>query len=521
MIDIGHTIGNYKITAKLGEGGMGVVYLAEHPVIGKKVAMKAIHPELSKNSDVVSRFVTEAKAVNQIGHEHIVDIADFGNTPDGEFYFVMEYLQGESLSDRLRRENRLDAAAALSITGQIADALNASHEQGIIHRDLKPENIFLCVNRGPGRDFVKVLDFGLAKLTLSDQKVSHKTRTGSVMGTPYYMSPEQCEGKIEIDHRADIYSLGVLLFEMLTGKVPFGGDGYGEIIVKHVTMPPPSVRSINEALPEELDLILYRALAKDRDQRFQTMAEFEEALLDPQRYASSAPVIGIPDDLSGVARAASPMARSELEARSKIGFSSGIELERPPGGIPSTFREGRGELIDRLIPRKKGGMLVFYAGVACLAAAAVITFVSHGGGGKQPLPTAPVALHPSAVRINFNSDPDGAIVLRNDGKTLGLTPLSIEVPYSDSAVEFQFRKVGYENKTVYVVPNLPSPLFATLRKVEAPAPETPPPAAVRRTPPAFPAGDKQAAKKVKPPAEKQPMHNDDEDGTLEPSFNRP
>ena len=272
MIDIGHTIGNYRITAKLGEGGMGVVYLAEHPVIGKKVAMKAIHPELSKNSDVVSRFVTEAKAVNQIGHEHIVDIADFGNTSDGEFYFVMEYLQGESLSDRLRRENRLDAPSALSITAQIADALNASHEQGIIHRDLKPENIFLCLNRGPGRDFVKVLDFGLAKLTLSDQKVSHKTRTGSVMGTPYYMSPEQCEGKIEIDHRADIYSLGVLLFEMLTGKVPFGGDGYGEIIVKHVTMPPPSVRSINDELPEELDLILYRALAKDRDQRFQTMA---------------------------------------------------------------------------------------------------------------------------------------------------------------------------------------------------------------------------------------------------------
>ena len=317
MIDIGHTIGNYKITAKLGEGGMGVVYLAEHPVIGKKVAMKAIHPELSKNSDVVSRFVTEAKAVNQIGHEHIVDIADFGNTSDGEFYFVMEYLQGESLSDRLRREHRLPVAAALSITAQIADALNSSHEQGIIHRDLKPENIFLCINRGPTRDFVKVLDFGLAKLTLSDQKVSHKTRTGSVMGTPYYMSPEQCEGKIEIDHRADIYSLGVLLFEMLTGKVPFGGDGYGEIIVKHVTMPPPSVRTISEDLPEEMDLILYRALAKDRDQRFQTMAEFEEALRDPQNYASSAPVIGIPEDLSGVARAASPMARSEMDARSR------------------------------------------------------------------------------------------------------------------------------------------------------------------------------------------------------------
>jgi serine/threonine protein kinase len=522
MIDIGHTIGNYRITAKLGEGGMGVVYLAEHPVIGKKVAMKAIHPELSKNSDVVSRFVTEAKAVNQIGHEHIVDIADFGNTPEGEFYFVMEYLQGESLSDRLRRENRLNAGSALSITAQIADALNASHEQGIIHRDLKPENIFLCLNRGPGRDFVKVLDFGLAKLTLSDQKVSHKTRTGSVMGTPYYMSPEQCEGKIEIDHRADIYSLGVLLFEMLTGKVPFGGDGYGEIIVKHVTMPPPSVRSINDELPEELDLILYRALAKDRDQRFQTMHEFEEALLDPQRYASSAPVIGIPDDLSGVARAASPMARSEMDARSKLGFGSSMGMDRPPGGIPSTFREGRGELIDRLIPRKKSGMLAFYTGALFLAVAVVIMFISRGGGNKQPLPATPVALHPSAVRINFNSDPDGAIVLRSDGKTLGLTPLSIEVPYSDSAVEFQFRKVGYEKKTVYVVPNLPSPLFATLRRIETPPPEQVIPVQQQRRVPSGASGG-QTPKKQKPPqqTEKQPTHNDDEDGTLEPSFSRP
>src|SRR5262245_10029488 len=528
MIDIGHTIGNYKITAKLGEGGMGVVYLAEHPVIGKKVAMKAIHPELSRNSDVVSRFVTEAKAVNQIGHEHIVDIADFGNTADGEFYFVMEYLQGESLSDRLRREHRLDATSALSITGQIADALNASHEQGIIHRDLKPENIFLCNNRGPGRDFVKVLDFGLAKLTLSDQKVSHKTRTGSVMGTPYYMSPEQCEGKIEIDHRADIYSLGVLLFEMLTGKVPFGGDGYGEIIVKHVTMPPPSVRSINEELPEAVDLILYRALAKDRNQRFQTMADFEEALLDPARYATSAPVIGIPEDLSGVARAASPMARSEMDARSKLGFGSGMELSRPPGGIPSTFREGRGELIDRIpfLPKRKSGLLAFYFGIAGVAAAVVLLVATRGGnspGYKQQVPTAPVALHPSTVRINFNSDPDGAIVLRADGKTLGLTPLSIEVPYSDSAVEFQFRKVGFEKKTVYVVPNLPSPLFATMHKLEtppAPTPGTPPTPTTRRqsssggTPPS----DRTTRRPPPPPRER---HNDDEDGTLEPSFGRP
>ncbi len=185
-----------------------------------------------------------------------------------------------------------------------------------------------------------MLDFGLAKLTLSDRKASHKTRTGSVMGTPYYMSPEQCEGKIEIDHRADIYSLGVLLFEMLTGKVPFGGDGYGEIIVKHVTMPPPSVRSINDDLPEELDLILFarwRRIAISASRRC-TSSKRRCAIRD--RYATSAPVIGIPDDLSGVARAASPMARSEMDARSKIGYGSGLRSTARPAG--SRRRSARG-----------------------------------------------------------------------------------------------------------------------------------------------------------------------------------
>jgi eukaryotic-like serine/threonine-protein kinase len=463
MIDIGHTIGNYKITAKLGEGGMGVVYLAEHPVIGKKVAMKAIHPELSKNSDVVSRFITEAKAVNQIGHEHIVDIADFGNTSDGEFYFVMEYLQGESLSDRLKRVKNLPVRQAMSIGAQIADALNASHQQGIIHRDLKPENIFLCL-RGANHDFVKVLDFGLAKLTQNDQKVTHKTRTGSVMGTPYYMSPEQCEGKIEIDYRADIYSLGVLIFEMLTGKVPFGGEGYGEIIVKHVTMPPPSVRSIVPELPEYLDLLLYRVLAKDRDQRFQTMADLRDALLDPERYASSAPEVGIPEDLSGIARAAAPMARAELEERSQMGYASGIGAKTPPAtGTPS----GRGELInniDTLIRTKPGSRLVLFFGIASLTVAAIV-LLGPRRDTRRPLPVASLPLHPATVRVNFNSDPDGAVVTRADGQTLGLTPLSIEVAYSDSAVEFWFKKAGYEPKPMYVVPNLPLPMFAQLRRV--------------------------------------------------------
>jgi serine/threonine protein kinase len=510
MIDIGQTIGNYRITARLGEGGMGIVYLAEHPVIGKKVALKAIHPELSRNAEVVSRFVTEAKSVNQIGHEHIVDIADFGTTPSGEFYFIMEYLQGEALSDRLKREGRLDATRAMVIGAQIADALDSSHEHGIIHRDLKPENIFL-VARGGSKDFVKVLDFGLAKLTQTEEKVSHKTRAGSVMGTPYYMAPEQCEGKTEIDHRADIYSLGVLLFEMLTGKVPFGGDGYGEIIVKHITMPPPSVRSLVPELSPELDLILFRALAKDRTQRFQTMADLRDALLDPNRYASAAPAVGIPDDLSGVARAASPMARSEMDIQVKSSFAG---IVRQSGQGPSTFRQGMGEIIQDLTPKKRTSRAVLFVAIASMTGA-VIAGLTATREARHPAPVAALPSRPTTVRVNFNSDPDGAMISRGDGVALGRTPLSIEVPYSDSAVEYVFKKQGFETKTMYIVPNLPSPLFATLQSM-APRPTTAPaqPAVPRKPTPQPQSSAASRRSKPVPPGN----HKPDEDEVLEPSY---
>ena len=317
----------------------------------------------------MSRFVTEAKAVNQIGHEHIVDIADFGNTPDGEFYFVMEYLQGESLSDRLRRESRARRPPALSIAAQIADALDAAHEQGIIHRDLKPENIFLVQPRPQPR-----LRQGARLRPREADAVraeGHATRprTGSVMGTPYYMSPEQCEGKIEIDHRADIYSLGVLLFEMLTGKVPFGGEGYGEIIVKHVTMPPPSVRSVVPELPAGARPDpLPRAGQGPRSALPDDGGVRARRCSIPQRYAHARrPVIGIPDDLSGVARAASPMARSEMDgavAASAIGVGAAIgpAARRRPVDVPRGARRA-----DRSPDpaRSKSGMLAFYIGRRC------------------------------------------------------------------------------------------------------------------------------------------------------------
>jgi eukaryotic-like serine/threonine-protein kinase len=205
VIDVGSTVGNYVVRSKIGEGGMGSVYMAEHPLIGRRVAIKAIHAEYARNPEAVSRFFTEAQAVNKIGHPNIIDVTDFGQSPDGDCYFIMEFLQGESLAGRLKR-GRMTLAEVLQICAQISDALAASHGMGILHRDLKPDNVFL-VQRGHERNFVKVLDFGLAKLTGTDQdKVSHKTKIGAVMGTPYYMAPEQCQGRPDIDGRADIYA---------------------------------------------------------------------------------------------------------------------------------------------------------------------------------------------------------------------------------------------------------------------------------------------------------------------------
>src|SRR5689334_48515 len=286
---IGQTIGNYLVTQKLGEGGMGSVYLAEHPSIGKKVALKVLHSEFSSNQEVAARFFNEAKAVNDIGHPNIVDIVDFGIIQAGVnreqlVYFIMEYLGGVTLAQLIRAESPLPPERALGIALQVADALSASHRCGIVHRDLKPDNIIL-MQRGRERDFVKLLDFGIAKLT-SDQPGSRRTRTGIVMGTPAYMSPEQCEGRGNIDHRTDIYALGIVLYEMLVGRVPFIGEGYGEILVQHLTQPPVPISQYRMMNPH-LEAVVMKALEKRADMRYPTMDEMMRAMSDPVGYVEA------------------------------------------------------------------------------------------------------------------------------------------------------------------------------------------------------------------------------------------
>ena len=456
MIAVGETVGNYRVAAKLGEGGMGQVFLAEHPVIGSKVAIKAVHSHFARNPEVVSRFVTEARAVNQIGHEHIVSITDFGTTTAGDFYFVMEYLQGQMLSDEIGRP--FPPGRALNIAAQIADALQASHDQGVIHRDLKPANVLLIEREGTP-DFVKVFDFGLAKLIGKDPKdgaiPTHSTGAGIVMGTPFYMSPEQCSGGAAVDHRCDIYALGVILFEMLSGCVPFTGEGYGEIMLKHVNEAPPSVCALVPTLPAAIDQIVQRAMAKAPEARFQTMAEMRLALLDVAATFSAPPVADVrPRRLSG------------------------------PSEI---LRGGTGELIHTESPRpKRKHRGMFLVGAAALAVGA---FVNVGFRRAAPPAAGAVAAasqapaNPEAVRVNFSSDPNGATVSRKDGTVLGTTPLSTQIAYSDAPVEVVIQKAGFQSKTVAFVPNMPIPVLAVLRKETARAPEqAPAPAAASDSP---------------------------------------
>jgi serine/threonine protein kinase len=291
MIQIGQAVGNYRVVALLGEGAMGAVYRAEHPVIERKAALKVIHPQHARNPEVVGRFVDEATAINRVGHQHIVEVTDFGRTPAGDFYFIMEYLEGRSLAEAIAKDGPFAPERALKIAAQIADALAASHGSGVIHRDLKPDNIFL-VERDGDPDFVKVLDFGLAKLVHEHAPARHQTLRGTVMGTPFYMSPEQCDGRGALDARADVYSLGVVLFEMLAGRAPFEGKDFGEVLMKQMTAPAPAVSSLVPGVPEAIDRVLERALAKRADDRFASMELFRAAIvecLDASRVERAAP----------------------------------------------------------------------------------------------------------------------------------------------------------------------------------------------------------------------------------------
>jgi tRNA A-37 threonylcarbamoyl transferase component Bud32 len=476
MIELGQTVGNYRVTAKIGEGGMGAVYLAEHPIIGRRAALKVIHPQHARDTDVVARFVNEATAINRIGNEHIVEVTDFGRTPVGDFYFIMEHLEGRPLNEVIAAQAPFRPHQAVHIATQIADALEASHAHGVIHRDLKPDNIFLVPRDGDAA-FVKVLDFGLAKL-MHDDGAPTKTRVGIVMGTPLYMSPEQCEGGA-VDERSDVYSLGVVLFEMLTGQLPFSGEDPAEILVKQVTARVPSARAIVPDLPAALDTILRRALAKHPSDRYPSMAAFKKALLSP-------------DDVTPVI---------DIDAVDTVPTLDAIPRHRAPRAIAG----------------------IALAALTSFGLAAGLTFAqAYRRTASSPVPavaaTAPAA---EQVTVRFGSDPAGATVTDAAGAVLGTTPLVIEVPRTNVSVDYALAKPGFQRRALSVIPNVPSTVFAAMQEedesIDPAAPELTPdddPPLARRM-----ASQSRSGRHERVAFQSTRMRDDeDTDGVLAPSF---
>ncbi len=305
MIDdplIGVTlVDRYQIVRRIGEGGMGAVYEARHTVIGKRVAVKVLLEKFLEKTELVARLLQEARLASSIGHENIVDVTDFGTTSDGRSFVVMEFLDGESLAQLVMRDAPLPIERALRIARQVASALHAAHDKGIVHRDVKPENVYL-VRRGE-LDFVKVVDFGVSKAVRTrDDGIEglRLTHTGMVLGTPLYMSPEQARGGEDIDSRADVWAVGVMLYECLTGEVPFRANNYLGVISQVLTRepPPPSKLRPELGIPMAVEAVVMRALEKDRDRRTQRMADLER---DLERLLAGDQNIGSPEPALPVA----------------------------------------------------------------------------------------------------------------------------------------------------------------------------------------------------------------------------
>jgi len=276
-------LGRYRIVRKLGEGGMGAVYEGQHELIGKRLAIKCLHAQFATNPEIVERFYREAQAATSVGNEHIIEVTDVGTFDDGSPFIVMEFLEGIELAKLIEREASLSISRLVHIVTQVCSALSAAHARGIVHRDMKPENVFL-IRRGNDSDFVKVLDFGVSKVRdASDSMGGHAlTRTGMAIGTPYYMPPEQAQGVRDLDHRADIYAVGVILYQALTGHLPFDAESYPALLLKIVSERPAPLRVFRNDLPEALESVVLKAMARDRKERFQTVEELAEAL---QRFA--------------------------------------------------------------------------------------------------------------------------------------------------------------------------------------------------------------------------------------------
>src|SRR6185503_5354542 len=388
---IGEQFGNYKSISLLGEGGMGAVYLAEHPGIGRRVAVKVLHKNYTRDEHLLARFLNEARAANAIRHPNIIEILDSGMLADGTPFLVMELLEGESLGTRLRQNGALAIAKAVDFAYQTASALGAAHAKGIVHRDLKPDNLFVVPDvHDTNRERIKVLDFGIAKLQQGSVADSVKTRTGTLMGTPIYMSPEQCRGTRTVDHRSDIYSLGVIFYEMLVGQPPFVSEGFGDLVNMHLNVPPASARSKRSDVPLALDALVLKMLAKNPEDRYAEMSEVQAAL----KASGGSQITSSPD----------------LGKMNAQGSAASVGMQAAAFG-PTTYSDGGGERAQTTAEVRGGSGKKIIAGVIAAAAIAGggIWWQSRGEAKKeQPTAEATPAPKPAAPPPPIAAPPPAA-----------------------------------------------------------------------------------------------------------------
>ncbi len=418
--------GKYRIVRPIGEGGMGMVYEGENTRIKRRVAIKVLHASVAEKADVVQRFEREAQAAGRIGSDHIVEVLDLGNLPSGERFMVMEYLDGEDLTRRIKSNGRLTPAQCVPLLDQILEGLGAAHDAGIVHRDLKPDNIYILAKSAGRMDFVKLLDFGVSKFSSLDSEMS-MTRTGAVMGTPYYMAPEQAKGG-KVDQRSDLYSVGVVVYQMASGRVPFTAGSFNELLFKIVLEAPEPLTEVVPGLEPAFAALVAKAMHREPEQRFQSAGEFQAELRAFMAAAGLAPATAVPLAQLSLPQAATSGAFAAAAGQAAVSVLTERGVAAGASGAVSAL--GMSQAALSLTRSPNGGKKSTKVALGLVAAG----IVAVGGVGGFILTRAPAPAAPDAPTAGAGSSTAAPVATTAAVATTGASSATAEASAEATAL---------------------------------------------------------------------------------------